>query len=337
MLLRILPAAGVAAALATYLRYRQDIRAIRTAAERGGRIAKTAAGPIEYAESGSGAPALIIHGAGGGYDQGRLIGRDLGPGYRLIAPSRFGYLRTPVPSDPSPAAQADAYCALLDHLGIDRTVVLGLSAGGPSAIELAVRHPERVSALILLVPRTYDPTNSIGVDETAQSQAVLKIVERSADFLFWLGIRVARSSLVRFLGVLPDLEASQPARERERVNEVMRSILPLSSRVKGIAVDSQTKLSPWPLEQIDVPTLIISAEDDLFKTLPGARFTANHIAGAELHVLEHGGHLMVGQGPRVRRWISDFLARSEQGLSRAREAESRVGVPQVRVEAESLA
>jgi hypothetical protein len=47
----------------------------------------------------------------------------------------------------------------------------------------------------------------------------------------------------------------------------------------------------------------------LFETLPGARFTASQIQGAELKVLERGGHLMVGQGKQVRSWISDFLER----------------------------
>ena len=70
----------------------------------------------------------------------------------------------------------------------------------------------------------------------------------------------------------------------------MNSVLPLSSRVRGIEIDGLTPMAPWPLERIAVPTLIISAKDDLYKTLPGARFTAEHIPGAELHVLEVGGH-----------------------------------------------
>jgi len=70
----------------------------------------TARGPIEYAVQGHGIPVLAVHGAGGGYDQGLLVaGNAFGEGYQVIAPSRFGYLRTPVPPDVSPAAQADAH------------------------------------------------------------------------------------------------------------------------------------------------------------------------------------------------------------------------------------
>ena len=305
----ILAAATSAATLVAYGRYRREMRVIRDALDRGSTIAETAAGDIEYAERGEGEPALVIHGAGGGYDQGLLLGRDLGTRYRVIAPSRFGYLKTPVPQDFSPAAQADGHAALLDLLEIGQALVVGASAGAPSAIELALRYPERVSALLLLVPRTYDPTNSIGVDKSAPSQAVLRLVESAADFPFWLAMQVARGAVVRFLGVPPEVEANATEAERARVTKVMRSILPLSSRMRGLAVENAVEIKPWPLERIKVPTLIISAKDDLFKTLSGARFTAEHIPGAELQVLEDGGHLMVGQNARVRRLIENFLAK----------------------------
>ena len=307
--LGIVSAAASAAGFAAYARYRREMRIIRSAVDSGSTIAETAAGPVEYADSGDGEPMLVIHGAGGGYDQGLIIARDFGSGYRVIAPSRFGYLKTPIPDDESPAAQADAHAALLDFLGIRQGIVVGASAGAPSAIELALRHPERVSALILLVPRTYHPTQAIGADASMPSQAVLRLVEASADFLFWLTMRVSRGSVVRFLGVPPEIEASASVKDREKVTAVMKSILPLSQRVHGIEVDGRAKMSPWPLERIAVPTLIISAEDDLYKTLPGARFTAEGIPGAELRVLKAGGHLMVGQDKQVGKWIESFLRR----------------------------
>lgn len=308
--IKIVSAAILGAGLATYARYRREMRQHIAEVEAGGTVADTATGVIEYSEAGEGQPLLMIHGAGGGYDQGLLIGRDLGPGFRIIAPSRFGYLGTPVPDDASIRAQAEAHAALLDHLGIEQCVVVGVSAGGPSAIEFALRYPERTSALILLVPRTYDPTQSIGADKSADSQMILRLIETSADFLFWLAMRVARQSVVKFLGVRPELEANASASDRARVSEVMRSILPLSRRVRGIAVDSSTAIEPWPLERIRVPTLVVSAEDDLFCTLPGARFTAEHIAGAELHVLTSGGHLMLGQNGQVRSLVGAFLNRA---------------------------
>lgn len=317
-LLGIASAAGAAAGAVAYGRYLRDIGEIRSRVERGGTLVDTQAGPIEYAEEGSGEPLLMIHGAGGGYDQGLMVGRDLGPAFRVIAPSRFGYLGTPVPQDRSPAAQADAHAALLDFLRVDRCIVAGVSAGAPSAVEFALRYPDRVSALILLVPRTYDPTRSVGVDAALPSQMVLRLVEASADFLFWTAMTVARSSVVRFLGVPPELEAAAPREDRARATEIMRSILPLSMRVGGISVDSNTELAPWPLERLRLPVLIVSARDDLYRTLPGARFTADAIAQADLKILETGGHLMLGQGGQVRQWVAEFLESRRPAVGRKR-------------------
>ena len=116
------------------------------------RVIPTAAGVVEYADLGSGPTILVIHGTPGGYDQVTFMqsAANMAPrGYRVIAPSRPGYLRTPSASGRTPAEQARLYAALLDRLGIDKVVVLGVSGGGPSALQFAILHPERCRALIL--------------------------------------------------------------------------------------------------------------------------------------------------------------------------------------------
>jgi len=322
-------AAAALAGATIYVTYRREIGEIRAAIKAGGTIVETAAGPIEYAEVGSGEPVLMIHGAGGGYDQGLLVARDLTDAHKIIAPSRFGYLGTAVPHEATPATQADAHVALLDSLHLwKRVVVIGVSAGAPSAIEFALRHPDRASALILLVPRTFDPSQSVGVDNSLQSQAVLRLVTSSANFPFWLAMKVARRAVVRFLGVPPALDALATTPVRDRVTEIMRTILPLSERWPGIAVDNSTELGPWPLNRLRLPTLIISARDDLYKTLPGARFTASQIPQAQLEILESGGHLMLGQSAHVKSCISDFLerARNSAAFTRHLAAPAATGV-----------
>ena len=80
-------------------------------------LVDTRCGPIEYQEAGSGVPLLLVHGSGGGHDQGMAFAGGLAQrGIRVIAMSRFGYLRTPMPADASPAAQADAH-VLSNSLG----------------------------------------------------------------------------------------------------------------------------------------------------------------------------------------------------------------------------
>jgi len=91
---------------------------------------ETSFGTLEYAVMGEGEPVLVVHGAGGGFDQGiDMTGTLAGRGYHLIAPSRFGYLRSTLPGNLSTAMQADAYAQLLDRLRVDKVVVVGISAG----------------------------------------------------------------------------------------------------------------------------------------------------------------------------------------------------------------
>jgi 2-hydroxy-6-oxonona-2,4-dienedioate hydrolase len=306
-------AAVGAAAIGVFSAYRRDLGEIRQDIAARSRIANTALGPIEYAIEGTGAPALVIHGAGGGYDQGLFIAQSLPPGFQCIAPSRFGYLGTPLPGDGSPAAQAEAHAALLESLGADRAIVLAASAGAPSALELAIRYPEGVRALILMVPRAYLPGGSVAVPLTRSNRQVLSMILSGADFAYWAALRIARRRVVQFLGVPADLEERAPPAERERMTTIMRSILPLSMRIRGIENDSATVLQPLALERVRAPTLIVTARDDLFGTLLAAQWTAERITGARLVVLESGGHLFLGRAREVNRAIADFLATIEAG------------------------
>src|SRR5918993_1659278 len=113
------------------------------------RTVATASGPIEYAERGGGEPILALHGTLGGWDQGLVAAEYLRVnGFRIIAPSRPGYLGTPLSTGQTFAQQADALAALLDVLEIDRIIVFAVSGGGPAGYELAARHPERVAKLV---------------------------------------------------------------------------------------------------------------------------------------------------------------------------------------------
>jgi 2-hydroxy-6-oxonona-2,4-dienedioate hydrolase len=145
MLLAILLAVGLVVFVAvTYPRFQADTQFNRERLLSGSDVLTTEEfRDIEYAVQGEGLLVLLAHGAGGGYDQGLLIGNNyVGESHHLIAPSRFGYLRRSIPEDGSPAARADAYAALLDALGVERVGVVAFSDGGPSGLQFALRHPE---------------------------------------------------------------------------------------------------------------------------------------------------------------------------------------------------
>jgi len=301
--------AMAAAAGVVFLLYRTELGPKRDAASRGSLVANLDMGPIEYADGGAGIPLLSIHGAGGGFDQGLALAADLvGSGFRVIAPSRFGYLRTPVPQDPSPAVQADAHAALLSKLNVPKAVVVGVSAGARSAVELTLRHPDKVAALILIVPALYSPTSPISIEVGRGNRFAFWAVNAGGDFAWWATEKIAPSVLVRFLGVRPALVAAAPQAERHRIMNLVRSVEPLSLRFVGINIDSAPELHELPLEEITAPTMIISARDDLFNTLPAAEFAAGKIPGAKLVIYNTGGHLLVGRVQEVRTAVRTFLA-----------------------------
>lgn len=119
--------------------------------------------------------------------------------------SRVGFLRTPLPTDASASAQADAPACLLDVLEIRRAAVVGASAGASTSMQLALRHPRPVScdsafgarrlcaAACQRAPPMQTPAGTELLFETA-----LK-----SDVLFWAAIRLARPTVIRAILATP--------------------------------------------------------------------------------------------------------------------------------------
>ena len=298
-------AAGVAV---IYASYHRDLAVERARVASGSSMADTACGPIEYAALGEGPAVLVVHGAGGGYDQMLDTARELAAGgFRVVTMSRFGYLRTPLPADASPQAQADAHACLLDALKIERAAVLGVSAGGPSSMQFALRHPQRTTALVLLVPLAYPARSAERLSPVAAF-----MVERTvqSDFLYWAAMSFYPDLVVgTILGTPPDVLARAPLDERARLQKIMRQILPLSLRSQGLLNEAKiaASLGRYDLERIAAPTLVISLEDDGYGTYAGARYTAEHVPGARFIGYESGGHMLVGHNAEATAEIRNFL------------------------------
>jgi 2-hydroxy-6-oxonona-2,4-dienedioate hydrolase len=284
----------------------------RAHAAQGAVLVQTPCGQIEYQDAGTGPALLAIHGSGGGHDQGMAFASNLARnGVRVIAMSRFGYLRTPMPRNASAATQADAHVCLLDALGIAKASVMGGSAGAPSAIELAIRHPDRVSALVLIVPLTYKP-GALANSAPPMNPHIEALMMRAigSDFLFWAALHLGRDSLINtVLATPPDLVAHASPAERTRINAMLDNILPVSARTVGLQSDTAASkhLQPAALTTIRAPTLIISARDDRYGTFASAQFTASQIPGAKFIGFETGGHTWVGHDDEVQAAILQLL------------------------------
>ena len=302
--LTLIALALISAALLIGWRFDRDMRRARAQAAQGSMLLQTPCGPIEYQEAGVGLPLLAVHGSGGGHDQGMAFARPLAQqGIRVIAMSRFGYLRTPMPAEASAAAQADAHVCLLDALGIEQAAVMGGSAGAPSALQMALRHPGRVSALVLLVPLAYKPptqADSAPPMPAWVESTMMRLI--SSDFLFWAALHVARDQVTKVvLATPPELLTTASPQERSRIDSMLDNILPVSERAAGLISDTAVgkHLTPSPLQNVRAPTLLISARDDRYGTFATAQYTAGQIAGARFIGFDQGGHTWVGHDDEV--------------------------------------
>ena len=295
-------AVGVAIpAYGVYSRYRRDMNAARArlaAVER--HVITTQWGKVEYAERGGGEPVLVVHGIFHNCVGGLLAVRDLFTDRRVIAPSRFGYLGSTMPPKATPAAQADAFAALLDALEIGQVDVVGLSAGTTSALQLALRHPDKVKHLAVLVGNL--PGSPTAIAQPSWTQRV------NRQFVMWTLRTFAPSTMARLVAAVPK-EFAMSGDDARFVNEFIDSLFPISP--VGCNFDlfvSNADVTNYNLEAISVPTLIAHTKDDQLASHEASQRAAARIPGARFVSLESGGHLMLGQQKKGRDELADFFA-----------------------------
>jgi 2-hydroxy-6-oxonona-2,4-dienedioate hydrolase len=213
----------------------------------------------------------------------------------LTHPTRHGTMEYAVAGDGPPL--------LMLHVP-----VIGGSAGALSAIEFAIRHPDRCSALVPLVPASHAPGRA-PMRPGALGAAIMR-VGLSSDLMFWAGTVLAEDTMIAtLLATDPALVHAAAPDEQARVRLILRSILPISARARGLAMDAAQAGDPAPqaLDRISAPTLVISLEDDRFLTLDAARHIAATVAGAHLVSYPTGGHVWVGHDADIAERIDRFL------------------------------
>ena len=262
----------------------------------------TAKGIVEYDLTGGGAPVVLsVHAGLGGTDQGRLLADWLAKaGYRILSPSRPGYLGTPLESGRTFEEQADLLAALLDELKIDKVIVTSLSAGGPIAYQFAARYPERVSAMVIIssVSGNYEMPESAGPIAQAifMSTPGQKLTGKFMEAF-------PRAFLTGALNSLGHMNKQQRKNYVDHVLQtpdgmdfmkgIMNTMYPYSARTEGNDNDMQQSrtMLPLPFAQITCPTLIIHGTHDADINFYDGVRAYESIKGADRYWIEQGDHL----------------------------------------------
>lgn len=300
--------AGLAAG-AVAVSYRREKRRALRALRAGSQMAPVPGGEIEYAARGQGPAVLIMHGGGGGYEQGLWLADLLALGdCRVIAPSRPGHRRTPLATGRSVAAQARAARDLLDQLGVASAVVVGLSAGGPSALRFAIDHADRCRGLVLLSAQG----PALSVFQLARYWLWLLSLLLSSDVLLWVMLKLGLTAL--------GLRMQGHARHDGDVGPLLRSMFPISDLRAGTLNDLENALAQTPLEieAIRIPTLLLHGTRDASVPYAVATDTARRVPGARLVTIPGGTHFMMvshqaAVGAAVRYFMSTCQGSAPHG------------------------
>ena len=268
-------------------------------------IAQMEKGPIEYRLVGQGPAVLVLN--GGHTNCNSPLGHEqffLDQGYQLVIPSRPGYGKTPSATGRTAEAFADALIGLLDHLHLELVIVLGISAAGPTALQLAGRHPERVSKVIL--------QNAVtgGKFPALRTRVIAYLVfnpwvERWTWAAFRSFARVAPlSALKSMMGSLSSLDPAQVVATMSQEQQQAALAFLLASRSgSGFLHDLHHRCGD--LRRITAPTLIIESKYDGSMDASHASYAADHIPNAELFVSPAESHLL---------WFSSYNAAIEEKM-----------------------
>lgn len=253
---------------------------------------------MAYTDTGNGRPVVFIH----GYPFNRTLWNEqvaaLSDNFRVIAPDLRGFGESDASNGPATMNQlAQDVAVLLDHLGIARATIAGLSMGGYVALAFYKQLASRVRALILADTRAAADTEE--AKQTREQQAEKALAEGMAG--------IADAMLPKLL--TPETVSKRPEIVK-RVRDMMLKTKPegAAAALRGMAQrEDQTNLLP----KISVPALILVGAEDAITPVADSEKMHEAIAGSRLVVLENAGHVSnLERTERFNKALLDFLKES---------------------------
>ena len=251
-------------------------------------------GKMSYIDEGKGEVILSIHGIFGGFDQAYETCKVFQEKYRILAPSRFGYLYSDIKGKGTPKEQAEAYLELINRKGMDKVFLLATSAGGTVAFRFALDYPERTKGLILF-------SSSLPYSEKPE-----KYPEYAGPPQF-LCYDYAMFLISPLFQSIMGMDKS-----------TIYGMLPIRERKKGVAIDAAItnidmarNYDEYRIEDLKVPILILHSKDDKLASFESVKSVLHRFPRYQLVSFDKGGHLMVGHEKEVKEAVISFIEREK--------------------------
>jgi 3-oxoadipate enol-lactonase len=273
---------------------------------------------LYYEETGSGTPILFVHEFASDHRGWEPQMREFGKRHRCIAYSARGYTPSDVPADPNAYSYLHVMrdcVAMLDHLGIERAHLIGLSMGGYTALQVALNHPGRVRSLVLAGTGSGFERDYVA-EHYKSSRALADVYEREG------AARVAETygrgpsripfeikdprGFLEFQRRFAEHDAQGSANTMRGFQGARPSLLDFEDAIRKLAT----------------PALIVVGDEDE-RCIESSLFLKNAVAAAGLVMFPKTGHVVNLEEPDLFNAVTaDFLGRVEAGRWGSRDPRS---------------
>ena len=256
---------------------------------------------INYESDGEGFPLVLCYCRGGNATmwnpQVEAFSRD----YRFIRFEPRGHGRSDAPEDPSAYGldtSVEDLLGLLDHLGIEKAYVGGLSMGGGITTRFTLLHPDRVAGLMVI--------DSGSASGHAHADEIRSRTTRVRELAFTEGMEAVGRYSIREVDSFVGRAARGPEAV-EGIMEMFRALTPHGYTYSIEALD-QAPVFDYRLCEITAPTLCIAGDED--PALEDVKFVHSQVEGSEMVVVPGAGHFVnLDQTEIFNREVLAFLAK----------------------------
>jgi len=264
---------------------------------------------LYYEETGSGAPIIFVHEFAGDLRSWEQQVRHFAKWYRCVTFNARGYPPSSVPADVSAYSQDIAVSDILtvmDHAGIDKAHVVGLSMGGFAALHMGIQHSERVRSLCVA---------GAGYGAEPDRQELFRHEsELTANFLLEQGAQAFAEKYAIGPTRLPFKNADPRGFAQFKSQLAEHSALGSANTQLGV---QRNRPSLYTLKEVlhtlTVPTLIMTGDDDTPCLAPALMLKAA-IPTAALSVIPNCGHTInLEAAQEFNHILGDFLRAAESG------------------------